>query len=264
MAQEATLKARVRGQAGPRRQPRAAQAAARADGTDAAADAAAAAQQERDARPDRRRLADRAGHRHQQRAVPARPGDGAGVLRREADHPAHGGHLPPVRRLRQRRGLAAARGDHDHAQHLADAARRQARTCWSCRDTIKTYRYLDDEEIAAAAPRRQPEEASDAHSASCSRCKTGFACRRRLRLRSAGLHQRHQGRRSLGRRSEGAARAAAGSAAGDEAVRDLRIFPRRPARSVRRAGARPRLGQRPAPRPESPQGSAGGVSRSTA
>ena len=62
---------RVRNQAGPRRQPRAAQAAARADGAAAAADAAPAAEQDRDARPDRRHLADRARHRHHQRAVPA-------------------------------------------------------------------------------------------------------------------------------------------------------------------------------------------------
>jgi type IV pilus assembly protein PilO len=77
------------------------------------------------------------------------PGDAEGVLRREADHAAHGGHLPPVRRLRQRRGLAAARGDHDHAQHLADAARRQAGLL-VLEGTIRTYRYLDDEEIANA------------------------------------------------------------------------------------------------------------------
>jgi Tfp pilus assembly protein PilO len=55
-------------------QPRAAQAAARADGAAAPADAAPAAEQDRDAGPDHRHLADRAGHRHHQRAVPAGPG----------------------------------------------------------------------------------------------------------------------------------------------------------------------------------------------
>jgi type IV pilus assembly protein PilO len=73
--------------------------------------------------------------------------------------PAHGGHLPPVRRLRQRRRLAAARGDHDHAQHLADAARGQAGLL-VLEGTIRTYRYLDDEEIANARPQGG---ASDAH-----------------------------------------------------------------------------------------------------
>src|SRR3546814_3933425 len=58
-------------------------------------------------------------------AVPARAGNAQGVLRREADLAEDGGHLPPVRRLRQRRGLAAARGDHDDARHLAAAGERR-------------------------------------------------------------------------------------------------------------------------------------------
>ncbi len=117
---------RLRETAGPGRESGAAEAAARADGTAAAADVAPAAEQDRNARADRGHLADRAGHRHHQRAVPARRGNRAGVLRREAHRTEDGRHLPPVRRLRQRRGLAAARGDHDDARHLAEAARERA------------------------------------------------------------------------------------------------------------------------------------------
>ena len=118
---------RVRNQAGACRQPRAAEAATRADGAAVAADAAAVAQQDRNARFDRGHLADGIGHRHPERVVPAWSGNRQGVLRREADRAAYGGDLPPVRRLRQRCRLAAARGDHDHARHLAAAEERQDR-----------------------------------------------------------------------------------------------------------------------------------------
>uniref|UniRef100_A0A914YH49 Uncharacterized protein n=1 Tax=Panagrolaimus superbus TaxID=310955 RepID=A0A914YH49_9BILA len=106
---------RVHQAAGTRGEPGAAEAAAGADGAGAAADAAAAAEQDRNARPDHRHLADRAVQRPDQRAVRAGAGADQGVLRRKADQAAHGGQLPPVRRVRQWRGLAAAGGDPDHA-----------------------------------------------------------------------------------------------------------------------------------------------------
>ncbi|KAG1387529.1 hypothetical protein G6F60_014081 [Rhizopus arrhizus] len=95
--------------------------AAGADGAGAAADAAAAAEQDGNARPDHRHLADRVVQRPGQRAVRARAGAGQGVLRREADQAADGGQLPPVRRVRQWRGVAAAGGDPDHARHQPQA-----------------------------------------------------------------------------------------------------------------------------------------------
>lgn len=45
----------------------------------------------------------------------------------KADRLAHGGQLPPVRCLRQRRGVAAARGDPDHARHQPQAEGSQGR-----------------------------------------------------------------------------------------------------------------------------------------
>ena len=154
VAQEASLKADVRGQAGPGRQSGTAQATAGADGVDAPADAAPVAQQERDAGPDRRCLADRVGHRHQQRAVPAR--------RRRR---------PRSSTPRSRSTCAWSGTYHQFGAFVSGVASLPRVVIMTMHNisltpragkpgllvlqgTIKTYRYLDDAEMAAAPAAR--------------------------------------------------------------------------------------------------------------
>jgi hypothetical protein len=178
--------------------------------------------------------------------IPTSCSSPAGVAARSSTprsrFPAHGGQLPPVRRLRQRRRLAAARGDHDHARHLAEARGREGAASSAERrlelsGTVKTYRYLDEEETAsrrkrAAAQAGQGARMTCAHD-STDRPRSALALRVALLLRLRPRHHQHAGRRAQPREMDrGRARApgaAARPAAGDAAVRDLRI---------RRAGMR--------------------------
>ena len=84
-------------------------------------------------------------------AVPAEPAEQQGLLRRAADQDAPDRQLSRDRRVRQRhRGTAAHR---DAARRRDHASRQERRYDQLQLDvTAKTYRYLDEEEQAAAQP----------------------------------------------------------------------------------------------------------------
>ena len=104
----------------------------------------AAAQQVRDGRAADRHQPGRAGSRPAVRAVPpAHAGKDGGVLRRTADHDQGHRHLSRHGRLRERRRAAPADRHPQRPRHHQQQGRRL-----SLDAEAKTFRYLDEEELA--------------------------------------------------------------------------------------------------------------------